>query len=538
MKPGRLPATSFLTMKTRRLRRPHLVWKSSLHEALPEESTSLFCSPLPGEPADIYLDQEREALVDLYGGSMLGTAGGSGRSATFGRFQLKGVGVTPAVAHDGEFYHSTGTLPLADACREAIFSEAFSIALPFGVVPVLSVWRTGATYPEQGDLGRRQRALLARPFAARPAHFLRNPSFLAGQRSAGEQAPGWTIDALRTRSALNTLADHFRDLLGMPAECAANDDLVDPAVLDAGLRMIARRYAAQCAAAFAKRLSHGSLTCSNLALDGRFVDFGSACYVPQYQRVARSAHWTDSWTEARAPISTIVTLRHHMARYLALRKGPPLATETELVQLYEGCLADRLSVEMAKMAGYTEDLVATCPALDRLRLLGAMFEVWSRGAGEAFMTAPCRSAGPKPPPKSLGRYDLSLVLMTAARSQNLGETTRCLEPMVNDTALLERFVRAYWDVREAVTAEYEFVPDLLQRYVSRQAMRKNADLSGLNDDKAVHERLFEIEQGDEDGAGSVVEQALTAARWILPDLDPELPGRTGAKQIVELARRT
>lgn len=537
MKPGRLPDTSFVGLVTRRLRNPCLVWRSRLHPAPADEQEWLSCCPISQEPEESYLDERHEALVDLYGGSMLGSAGGSGRSATVGPLQLKGVGPTAAIAHDAGGFHSSGTLPLEEACFEAIFSEAFALALPFGVVPVQSIWRTGTTYPESGSFGRRQRVLLVRPFAVRPAHFLRNVSYLPGQKPAGMSAPGWTLDAHRTRTALSTLAGHFRNLLGMPADHGP-ETATDPNILDAGLRMIARRYATQCAAAFAKRLSHGSLTCSNLALDGRFIDFGTSSHVPRYERIARSAHWTDFWTEARAPISTVLALRRHLVRYLDLPAGTALIDDTELVHLFDACLTDRLSIEMARMIGFSEDQVTLCPAPDLHRLLRVLHEVWSRGATEAFVTFSGRGVdgGPGPAPKSHGRYDLSAWLTLAADSHGVPDTCSLLAPQVHDRALLERFANAYWDVRRAITEECEAPPEALHAYLVRQAHRKNADLRGLNN-AGIIRRLQQIEREDPNGAAEVIDEALVAARWILPDLDPSLPGRSGTSQVAEMARR-
>src|SRR5215469_14635939 len=93
-------------------------------------------------PSDI--EQAVLGQADRYGSSS-GTSphGGSGRVATVGRFQVKGVGRTPLVGAGVPWIHSHGVASMREAVYEAIMGEIFNAELPFGSIPVIAIVDAG-----------------------------------------------------------------------------------------------------------------------------------------------------------------------------------------------------------------------------------------------------------------------------------------------------------------------------------------------------------------------------------------------------------
>jgi hypothetical protein len=205
--------------------------------------------------------------AERYGGTGVGHNGGAGRCIGDGEVQVKGCGATPLVyIGDGTFWHSHGGLTLADAVYEALWSLVFEQALPLGTVRVLGILRSGEMCPFEpvrGKVGHAPGALLVREAAARPGHFMRSIYLRGDAHCTG------VADVLRTANAVRSFPSTIR--------------LVQPGPVEPALHWVAARFAIQSARAEARRLMHGSLGASNIALDGRWLDFGTATSAEDYR---------------------------------------------------------------------------------------------------------------------------------------------------------------------------------------------------------------------------------------------------------------
>lgn len=209
--------------------------------------------------------------ADRYGGAGLLRNGGSGRCGYDGKYQIKGIGQTPLVGRRVAAMYADGMLPLCDAIAEAAWGEIAHCILPYGGVRAVGVLSTGTSF-ERRRGERVGRGLLIREAALRPAHFERAIYFRPGRRFRSETR---SHDAQRTADALARLPSIFRCGL------LAGNDLADPGeIVVRGLIEFVERFASQVAAAQAKRLMHGALASSNLALDGRWLDFGCTTSLP------------------------------------------------------------------------------------------------------------------------------------------------------------------------------------------------------------------------------------------------------------------
>ena len=203
------------------------------------------------------LGGDRTVHADRYGDPR-GTSphGGSGRVATVGRFQVKGIGRTPLVG-DATWIHSHGLMSLTEAVCEGIHGEILDAELPFGALPVIAIIDCGETMKTPHDELRR--ALAVRPAALRPAHLLRAASFVGATDLVVTPSP----DAARVRDAISRVAsmsDADRSQINLPRDLA---DLLD-------------RLARQAATADALRLFTGGLFAGNVSLTGALLDFGVA----------------------------------------------------------------------------------------------------------------------------------------------------------------------------------------------------------------------------------------------------------------------
>lgn len=524
-------STSTAEVLTKKLKNAKLVWKAN-SGALDFVPNEVFCCPQPFESNDLYSEDHRIELADRYGGIGCGDAAGSGRCSSYQGVQTKGVGPTTLIGPKADKYHSSGLLSLSEASLEAIFSKVYSVALPFGAVPTIAVVLTGGTYIEYvttGDARPALRALAFRPLVARPAHFLRNVLSPGGRLPEGTAAPGLTRDAMRTREALRLLASSMKHALELdgPEDKAA--------ILDQGLRELARRIAWQCAAGFARRLPHGSLCCSNISLSGQYLDFGVTSYVPNYRRRARPPGWQDTWSENRFAVLTLTSLRQQLAKYAPEINCSTILLAEELVDLFSKEHATRLKIEMAKMAGLTEDLASRCPRELLESLFNSMRSIWERGANERFVSYSGwgTKVGATPAPRAIGRYKLNQILSVAGANDGSHSLDRALVEILDDDLLRSRFVRSYVAVRQWLCACNLASPAAVDAYIARQSARKNADLPQL-DRTSLLKQLHAIEAAGGSEIGRFIDATTTSAARVLQDLDPDLTGHLGAEQLKAL----
>lgn len=209
--------------------------------------------------------------VDRYGSTDgLSPHGGSGRAAIIGSFQVKGVGPTPMVGVNEADGHAHGCLSLAEALREAVYSEVVANEFPYGAVPAIAVIRMNQRYssPDHTEKFDRdvQRGLLVRPFVVRPAHIERAPCF-RGQDVRREQQ----ADVVRVRHVVLWWEDQVRK--GISSSVVAPVELF-------------HRMGRQIGFGQAHRLFNGGYFSSNISATGALLDFGNA-------------HWFLRWHKSK-----------------------------------------------------------------------------------------------------------------------------------------------------------------------------------------------------------------------------------------------
>ena len=525
-RPMLLPESSFVPVTTCRLAQPTLLWQDECAAAMGFDPEHVYCCPTAGEQAGIYTAETRLEWADRYGGVGVGAAGGSGRCAAYGGLQTKGVGVTPLVGHDADANHSSGEQTVLSALTEAVFAQVFQAALPFGAVPTLSVLlvrRMG-----EARLSPSARAVTVRPFVLRPAHFIRNMLNQQQRQPQGVMAPGLARDTYRVTQALRQFVAGLETCLGVNA----TDDV---STIDQGLRALTRRLAWQFAASFAKRLPHGSVSCSNISLAGQFLDYGMSHALPTYRCPTDAEQ--NPWTESQRPLQTLWVLRQQLDKYFPGLRGMPVVQPDELRHLYWSAYEERLRIEMAKMAGLTEDLAQACPPALLAAWLQAMRGIWLPGGREPLAPRDATEAW-RPMPVDPKRPDLNRVLAAAAPHDDAVAMDQAIAPLLADAGSRRRFVDAAVAVRQALKPELGGAAGALSTYLVAQAERKNQVMPQLERDSWF--RIGVVAQMlDEDfqptAVQALMKDAVSRTRHTLADLAPDIPGCTGIEQVQALA---
>lgn len=295
-----------------------------------------------------------EAIADRYGGSGIGRNGGSGRAAFVNGYHVKGVGRTALVSALTDEAHASGGAYLEEVVREAIFSELVDSEFPHGAVPVLAIIDTGQVQIWQTEKGPKpeRRCLLVRPGFIRPAHFMRAAEYISSNPKEG--ALDATRVALTCHAALRVLGD---------------DRLTE------GWQQFWLRWAEQLAYGYVHRLNHGAHTESNIALDGRLLDFGAMTALPSWARIGviqggppagRDMSFLKQAMQAAAPlfarhVSSGIASPERMQRLLLLAQRAYAQTlmrellrvagltRSEALRLLQSPLAQRTSVAMNRL---------------------------------------------------------------------------------------------------------------------------------------------------------------------------------------------
>lgn len=205
--------------------------------------------------------------AERYGGFGIGANGGGGRCGNYLGFQVKGTGKNALVgAHDNK-KHSNGALSLYSAICEVIFNFTLNKVLPLGAVPVQCIISTGdktaywdVKIKDETILEETQGALLVRDIALRPAHFLTASKFkpyLEYKKSLYSET--YRLKVINKK--LNRLQTQNNSYLKY-------------------LAVFLERCAKQFAFARAARIMHTNLSPSNIAMDGRWLDFPGGGFVP------------------------------------------------------------------------------------------------------------------------------------------------------------------------------------------------------------------------------------------------------------------
>lgn len=286
--------------------------------------------------------QPKQGLADRYGGAGVGSNGGSGRAAAVNGYLVKGIGRTPLVSALTPDTHASGGAYFEETVREVIFSEVVAAEFPHSAVPVLALIDTGLVqhWPPGHGPRAEKRVLLVRPPILRAAHFERAIGYNNGQPHAG------VADERRVEQMFRVATE----LLGRDG-------------LRQAIHEFGNRLAQQVAYSFVHRLPHGSPNTSNIALDGRLLDFGAMSAVPSWADVATMLtrrRFDRLFDTVAGPIQS---LAYYFGRYFdtALADGKAV---TARIDAARAAFKSTVAVEVLRVCGVARDTAQTFAGAD------------------------------------------------------------------------------------------------------------------------------------------------------------------------------
>lgn len=523
------PFISLASVSASRVANPTAAWINAERFSEYDAVTRAYSIPNNFETATDYLPEQCTHFADRYGGYGVGHCGGSARCGINGDVQIKGIGLTPLLGSRSgapiDPWHSSGTVTMSEAAREAIWSGICGKVLPFSAVPTLAVVLTGTkclrTDGAPGVVVLNRRALIMRSVALRPAHFLRNVHF----KTALVPDTGLCEDYVRVRQMVCSLPTAFQQAYGGEINGKSAT-----ARVNAGLRAMARRFATQVAAAFAKRLYHGSLNCTNIALNGCYIDFGTMTSVSAYRRQASSPLWPDQWSQHIPLLRTLSYLVFHVGKQLDCPDIKSLVSPTELVAEFNATLGSRAEIELLKQTGVPEQTIAAYPQASRSRAYRCLKEIYSRGADTSFVWRgdDDPSMVGVQPLRSLGRYHLNEILTKAARCPDVAQLRSTVDTLIDDTVLAQEFCEVYDDMVEGYVASQSGTnPIVLRVFLARQATRLNSDVSHLT--REALDTAMTVFEDDPSSLGAYIDNTIRGAHQIMDDEPPDMVGPHGQR---------
>jgi hypothetical protein len=200
-------------------------------------------------------DQMVIGLAERYGGSGCGGNGGGVRCANIGNVQIKGIGTNLLVGTTATEWYSHGSLHIVDAICEVIYSHLFNNTLPLGTLKSYGIILTAndAGYYNNESIDKDKLTFCWGCLLIRPAHFMGSRQYQPKQ----EFKHLLYKDAARTRAANKFLY-------------ANNNN--NPETLYNFFADFSKNCANQFSFAKIFRAVHGSLSPSNISVDGRWLD--------------------------------------------------------------------------------------------------------------------------------------------------------------------------------------------------------------------------------------------------------------------------
>lgn len=350
-----LPHSSFVEFEAFKLKNAELMWVNTslladLNCDLSAEEIEkdllnhyAYVSRDYTKPSDLHLKDKKLFLADRYGSHWESCSGGSSRCGMNGDFQVKGIGRNPLVLANGDYNHSHGKLCLSEAVNEAIWGELCHQHLPYGAVRTLAIIKTNVLVQSDYGLGQdiqQPCALAIREPAVRPAHFERATFFWPEEPYTHLRDE----DHIRVKEAVAHISAAFP--LEVEDQCLEHDTLG---------RMIhfSKRIARQIATSRIKGIPHGSLTSSNISIDGRFLDFGTITAVPDFANYVTAAGQGGVWDDHLLIAKWIPQLFFYINKY----STEPLnkAQQDEVISAFLSELERTENIETAKLFGVKED---------------------------------------------------------------------------------------------------------------------------------------------------------------------------------------
>lgn len=518
-----LPATSFIAFDAMALTQAKILW---VRDGVDEQHILRECGfaiPLPGDSGSAYGANSKTFYADRYGGQGLGYNGGGARCGAAGAFQLKGIGQNALGASKSGYFHSYGGATLFEVILETLWGEICQMALPFGGALTHAAIDTGTKapikFPKEGGPTHTVRALAVRDASLRPAHFMRAIYFRGDALGNGA-----VLDGERTRSAIFGLSEILNGLFNLlpkgelPPHQRPTKENVELLISE-----MLRRHAMQLACARARRIMHGSLTSSNITVNGGWIDYGSISTVSDYGPVHIPRGAPHFMKEEALIHETLNDLSFYLNKYLGFQlAGSKLSSEV-LWEKFEVEFRHHQVIEFLVLIGmprrFATEHIASAACVEMYRLIS---KVVARNQSAPFTILSSDNNMVQTMPPAFGRYPLNPLIRAVVCAQNLVEAMEVARHVLPDAVLADDFAAAYYKLILLLSSTYQ--QDINGSYVEAarvNSLRLNTDCLQLYR-TILYPRIEGIVEANED-VNDFVKGLLGVATAHLADCDIGLP---------------
>jgi hypothetical protein len=449
-----LPGSSLVPLAIRRVPETTLVWAN---DGLPLDRSyddyAYISVESGGEPGLTEI-----AYAERYGGKGVGANGGGARCGLFRGVQIKGIGRNSLLGKGSDRAHSSGELTMKEALKEAIWGEVYHVALPYGAARGYAVLDTGMQTQwrdpalEDGDSPR---ALLLRQAIIRPAHYMRAIGF-------STEGKAMVSDRERTSAAINRLIVALGASLELPPD--------GNATLSAYLAEMVRRFGQQLAASIVRRLPHGSVNCSNIGIDGRYIDFYHATHISDFGRIITYRAAPELFDTYKTLHPTIHNLCFYLNKYVEDEDYLEISG-AELWKVYKQGVDSAFQSEFLLLTGLSHAAVAEVPADLARDFSGCVTRIVSAGNREPFCYPQM--------PYQMGHYRLSSLLGRTAFACDSESIGMEMENLMGRSRLTQDFVEVLSRLRRfSAAGRSSEDPESFRTAV--RCMARNSDLPELH----------------------------------------------------------
>jgi hypothetical protein len=396
-----------------------------------------FLIPTKNTPSTLFENIKKKFYPDRYGGPGLNGNLGSGRAASLGDFQLKGLGPTSMVGAHADLDHASGGVGATQAIAEAIWSEILDRETPHRSNLVVALIDTGLTEPLQKGIVQ-PRYLVVRQDPLRPAHFIANPS----QMSEDKQAR----DATRT-------AENIALVQGLMARHHALD--ATHTSLNDTFPIFAEKVAAQWAYLHANLIHHGAVSPSNIDVSGAMLDLSSVSTLKN--AMLAMAH--DPLPFGDAALLDRYLLRPFYDAVVESGKGGLTIPYNVIHARFKKAYEAHYRIEILKLTGLRPELAEKMAKEESGRRVFDRIEML-RNAGHTEKVATSATV-----PVKAGDYEASkIIAILGGSSSALADGT--FSPLAFEALLLDKSLRAQ--------IQLEFSDYFRQVYAEASAMGFNS----------------------------------------------------------------
>lgn len=336
-----------------RLKRPKLLWFDeawfrqqgySIDAAFEQNILDelAWAIPDPQEPRSAYTREARIYYADRYGGKGINGHRGSGRAASKGKIQIKGVGRTSLVntyAGKSDTEHSTGRVSLTEGLGETIASQIADQELPYGANRVVAVILTGTQFWDSSSRLWIPRVLIVREDPLRPGHFITNANSNRTKREAD-----------RMKFVMSTIDQ------ALPQAANSNPSTRSERI-QLGVTELVRRHAQVAAYSYANRLLHSAFSPSNEEISGAALDYGSFMALDGYSRAGRLQEGEYNG-ETKAVENVIKEIIKSLKTNLPAKERGLVLTEKQALKLFEETYHRSLAFDFVALVGLPKEFLA------------------------------------------------------------------------------------------------------------------------------------------------------------------------------------